>query len=281
MEKREYLKGKNVVITGGSGILCREFAYSLAQHGANVAVLGRTVSKLDEVVDEIRRLGGVGLTVACDVVNRKSVEDAKSIINDKFGRVDILINGAGGNHPQGNTTKEIFEDGDIEDSGINSFFDLSSENFGYVFDLNMLGTLIPTQIFMKDLINNEGSCVLNMSSMSAYHPMTKVSAYSAAKAAVTNFTEWLAVHFAQNGVRVNALAPGFFITEQNKRLMTNEDGTYTDRAKKVIAHTPMKRFGVPADLVGTMLWLVDSSQSAFVTGATVPVDGGFNAYSGV
>ncbi len=279
--KHEHLKGKTVVITGGSGVLCSAFAYALAEQEMNIAVLGRTMSKLEAVTEKIEALGSKALAVKCDVVDAESVKAAKKAVNDAFGKVDILINGAGGNHPQGNTTKDIFEDGDIENPDVRSFFDLSPENFNYVFDLNIVGTVIPTQIFMVDMLGNPDASVLNVSSMSAYHPMTRVSGYSAAKAAVSNFTEWLAVHFAENGVRANAIAPGFFITEQNKRLMLNDDGSYTERAKKVIYKTPMRRFGKPEELVGTVLWLCDASQSGFVTGTTIPVDGGFNAYSGV
>lgn len=281
MLKHESLTGKTAVITGGSGILCREFAYAMAAQKMNVAVLGRTKNKLDAVAEKINELGGKGLAVACDVVDRESVIAAKAAVNAEFGKVDILINGAGGNHPSGNTTKEIFEEGDIENPDIASFFDLKDESFRYVFDVNLVGTLIPTQVFMPDMLGNPEASVINISSMSAYHPMTKVSAYSAAKAAVSNITEWLACHFASAKVRVNAIAPGFFLTAQNKALLTNPDGSLTDRAKKVMAHTPMKRFGEPEDLTGTLLWLADATQSKFVTGITVPVDGGFNAYSGV
>lgn len=281
MDKFSSLNGKTVVITGGSGVLCSEFAYAYAQQGMKVAVLGRTLSKLETVRDKINSLGGSGLAVVCDVVDKDSVIAAKKAVNDAFGKVDILVNGAGGNHPRGNTTKEFFEDGDIENPDVVSFFDLEKENFNYVFDLNIVGTLIPTQVFMPDLLGRKGTSVINVASMSSYHPLTKVSAYSAAKAAIANFTEWLAVHFAKSGVRVNAIAPGWFQTAQNKTLLLNEDGSLTERSKKVIAHTPMDRFGVPEDLVGTMLYLADESLSGFVTGAVVPVDGGFQAYFGV
>ena len=261
MDLHENLKGKTVVITGGSGILCREFAYAYAKQGMNVAVLGRTLSKLEEVRDKINELGGNGLAVVCDVVDKDSVINAKKVVNDTFGKVDILVNGAGGNHPKGTTTKEYFEKGDIENPDVVSFFDLSKENFNYVFDLNIVGTLIPTQVFIVDMLDNPGANVLNIASMSSYHAITKVSAYCAAKAAISNFTEWLAVH--------------------NKTLLRNPDGSLSERSKKVLAHTPMGRFGVPEDLTGTLLWLTDSAQSGFVTGATIPVDGGFQAYFGV
>lgn len=281
MDKLSNLKGKNVVITGGSGVLCSAFAYALAEQGANISVLGRTMSKLEAVRDKINALGGKGLAVVCDVVDEASVKAAKEEVNKAFGEVDILINGAGGNHPKGNTTKEFFENGDIENPEVVSFFDLKKENFNYVFDLNIVGTVIPSQVFIPDMLGREGCTVINVASMGSYHPLTKVSAYCAAKAGIANFTEWLAVHFAKSGIRVNAIAPGWFQTEQNRTLLLNEDGSLTDRSKKVIAHTPMNRFGVPEDLVGTLLYLADDTMSGFVTGAMIPVDGGFQAYFGV
>lgn len=275
------LKNKTVVITGGSGILCREFAYALAKQNMNVAVMGRTLSKLQEVADKINELGGNGLAVTADVTKPEEVKAAKEIINDKFGKVDILINGAGGNHPKGTTSKEYFEKGDIEDPDVISFFDLAPENFNYVFNLNIVGTVVPTQIFLPDMVGREGTSVINVASMSSYKAITRVSAYSAAKAAIVNFTEWLAVHFANSGVRVNAIAPGWFETVQNRTLLRNPDGSLSDRAKKVIAHTPYGRFGKPEELTGTILFLADPEMSGFVTGATIPVDGGFEAYAGV
>ncbi len=275
------LNGKTVVITGGSGILCREFAYALARQRMNVAVIGRTLSKLQEVTDKVNELGGKGLAVTADVTDPEAVKAAKEKINSEFGPVDILINGAGGNHPRGTTSKEYFEAGDIEDPDVVSFFDLKPENFSYVFDLNIVGTVVPTQIFLPDMIGREGVSVINVASMSSYKAITRVSAYSAAKAAIVNFTEWLAVHFANSGVRVNAIAPGWFETAQNQALLHNPDGSLSNRAKKVIAHTPYGRFGRPEELTGTILYLADAEMSGFVTGATIPVDGGFNAYCGV
>ena len=281
MQKLDNLKGKTVVITGGSGVLCSAFAYAYAEQGMNVAVLGRTMSKLEPVAEKITALGGKGLAVSCDVVDEESVKKAKKAVNDVFGKVDILVNGAGGNHPRGNTDKEHYENGDMENPNVVSFFDIPKENFNFVFDLNLVGTIIPSQVFIPDMLGREGTCVINVASMGSYHPLTKVSAYSAAKAAVVNLTEWLAVHFAPQKVRVNAIAPGWFLTTQNKTLLTNEDGSLTERSKKVIAHTPMDRFGVPEDLLGTMLFLADSSLSGFVTGTVIPVDGGLHAYLGV
>ncbi|MBQ3463657.1 MAG: SDR family oxidoreductase [Clostridia bacterium] len=281
MQKFDNLKGKTIVITGGSGVLCSAFAYAYAEQGMNVAVLGRTLSKLEPVAAKITELGGKGLAVVCDVTDKESIIAAKKAVNEAFGKVDILVNGAGGNNPRANTTKEYFEEGDIENPDIASFFDITKENYNFVFDLNLIGTILPTQVFLPDMVGREGTTVINVASMSSYHAITKVSAYSAAKAAVMNLSEWLAVHFAKSGVRVNAIAPGWFITEQNRTLLTNEDGSYTDRAKKVIAHTPVERFGMPEELTGTMLFLADSSLSGFITGTTIPVDGGFQAYMGV
>lgn len=278
MEK--VLQNKVAVVTGGGGVLGSEFAKALARAGAKVAIMNRTVATAQAVVDAIQADGGEAIAVPCDVLDKAAVEKAAAEILAKLGPCDILLNAAGGNHPAATSSKEIFEPA-ADDSMAGTFFDLKVEGFNAVFQLNFMGTFIPTQVFAQQMLGRQGTTVINVSSMSAYHPLTKVAAYSAAKAAISNFTEWLAVHLAPAGIRVNAIAPGFFLTEQNRTLLTNPDGSLTPRANKIISHTPMKRFGDPQDLLGTLLWLADENAAGFVTGIVVPVDGGFNAYAGV
>ncbi len=274
------LEGKVAVVTGGAGVLCKEFAKALAVCGAKVAILGRTLSKAEAVAEEINAMGGVAIAVSVDVTNAESVSKAHEEVLAKLGPCDILINGAGGNNPRATTDKEYFEAGDLDEE-TKTFFDMSAEDVEYVFNLNFSGTLIPTQAFAKDMIGREGCTILNVSSMNAYTPLTKIPAYSGAKAAISNFTQWLAVHFSKVGIRVNAIAPGFFSTEQNKKLLWNDDGTPTARTGKILAATPMGRFGTPEELLGALLFLVDEKAASFVTGIVIPVDGGFSAYSGV
>ena len=274
------LTGKVAVVTGGAGVLCREFAKALALCGAKVAILNRTLSKAEDVVSEIRAMGGEAMAVGVNVTDKASVESAHETVLAAYGKCDILINGAGGNNPRATTDKEYFEPGDL-DSETKTFFDLGGEDMEFVFNLNFVGTLLPTQAFARDMVDREGCTIVNVSSMNAYTPLTKIPAYSGAKAAISNFTQWLAVHFSRVGIRVNAIAPGFFSTAQNAKLLWNEDGSPTARTGKILAATPMGRFGAPEELLGTLLYLVDNRASGFVTGVVIPVDGGFSAYSGV
>ena len=274
------LSGKVAVVTGGAGVLCSEFVRALAACGAKVAILNRTLEKAERLAEEVRAAGGDALAVQVNVTDKASLEAAHEAVLQHYGKCDILINGAGGNNARANTDKEYYESGDL-DSDTKTFFDLGDEDIEFVFNLNFIGTLLPTQTFVKDMLDREGCCVVNISSMNAYTPLTKIPAYSGAKSAVSSFTQWLAVHFSKVGIRVNAIAPGFFSAQQNAKLLWNDDGTPTARTGKILAATPMGRFGQPEELLGTLLYLVDEKSSGFVTGVVIPVDGGFSAYSGV
>jgi len=281
------LTGKVAVVTGGGGVLCSGFSKTLAAAGAKVAVCDLREEAAKAVADEIVAAGGCAIGVVMNVLDKNSIIAAQKTIVDTLGPVDILLNGAGGNNPKGSTSRdnltpeevaELNENGTIE--GVKTFFDLDPDGISFVFNLNFLGTLLPTQVFARDMASTGGT-IINVSSMNSFRPLTRIPAYSGAKAAVSNFTQWLAVHFAPVGIRVNAIAPGFFLTEQNRNLLLNPDGSLSPRSEKILGHTPMNRFGVPEDLDGTLLWLADDKFSAFVNGIVVPVDGGFAAYSGV
>jgi NAD(P)-dependent dehydrogenase (short-subunit alcohol dehydrogenase family) len=277
------LAGRTAVVTGGGGILCGCMARALAECGAAVAVADLRAEAAEAVAAGIREKGGRALGVECNVLDLNSLAAADARVTAELGPPDILINGAGGNHPKGTTSREYLDPKDIEKAGkdIVTFFDLDTESVKFVFDLNFIGTLLPTQIFTRAMARQGKGCVINISSMNAFTPLTKIPAYSAAKAAVGNFTQWLAVHFSRVGVRVNAIAPGFFLTDQNRSLLIAADGSLTPRARTIVEHTPAARFGQPEDLLGALLWLVSEEGAGFVTGTVIPVDGGFNAFSGV
>lgn len=277
------LKGKVAVVTGGGGVLCSAMARALAECGAAVAVSDLKLEAAEGVARTITAAGGRAIGVACNVLDRDSLEAANVQIEKALGPVDILINGAGGNHPKGTTSMEVLNPDDLltENRDFVTFYDLDAKGIEFVFNLNFLGTLLPTQAFTKSMARRRKGVIINISSMNAFKPLTKIPAYSGAKAAVSNFTQWLAVHMAKAGIRVNAIAPGFFLTDQNRALLTKPDGSLTPRAQTIMGHTPMGTFGKPEDLVGVLLWLVCDEASGFVTGTIIPVDGGFSAFSGV
>jgi NAD(P)-dependent dehydrogenase (short-subunit alcohol dehydrogenase family) len=273
------LQGKTAVITGGAGFICSEMAKALAFQGVKTAILDLNKDTALTVANDIKKefkVSSIGL--AASVLDKSSLEEANVKINEQLGPVDILVNGAGGNSPAATTKVERM---DGSEKAEDTFFGLQMEGFDKVFDLNFKGTLLPSMVFGLDMIKQKSGVIVNISSMNSFRPLTKIAAYSAAKAAVNNFTQWLAVHFSGAGVRVNAIAPGFLLTNQNKFLMIDEkSGELTPRAKKILNSTPMDRFGTPEELTGTLLYLV-SDLSKFVTGIVIPVDGGFSAYSGV
>ena len=268
------LSEKIAVITGAGGVICSEFAKALASCGAKVALLDINEEAAKKYADEI---GENTIAIKCNCLDKSSIAEAKKIINEKWGKVNFLINGAGGNNPKATTDNEYMTP---ELDGVKDFFALDESGLKFVFDLNITSAFLVTQVFAADMVKTGGN-IINISSMNAYRPLTKIPAYSAAKAGISNFTEWLAVHFAPCDIRCNAIAPGFFVTNQNKALLFNEDGTPTARTGKILAATPMKKFGEVKDLIGCLLWLADDCASGFVTGTVIPVDGGFSAYSGV
>jgi len=269
------LSGKVALVTGGSGVLCSQFCRALAACGGKVAILNRRLENGQKLAEEI---GDNAMAVSADVLSRPALEKARDLIEEKWGPVSILINGAGGNNPMATTDDEQYDQAakDVKD-----FFKLDYEGICFVFDLNFLGTLLPTQVFARQMVGMPGACIINVSSMGAYLPLTKVMAYSGAKAAVSNFTQWLATYFAKSGIRVNAIAPGFFVGEQNYSLLFDKDGQPTPRTEKILAATPMGRFGEAEELIGALLYLVSPEAASFVTGVVIPVDGGYTAYSGV
>ncbi len=276
------LTGKVAVVTGGGGVLGSYFAKALAECGAKVAIMDLNQEPADKVAAEINAAGGTAIGVAANVLDKEAIEKAKEIIDRELGTCDILLNGAGGNNPKGSTEDEFYNAEEVKNNPeLKTFFDLDPKGVGFVFDLNFLGTLLPSQVFAKDMIGKKGANIINVSSMNAYTPLTKIPAYSGAKAAVSNFTQWLATYFAKTGIRVNAIAPGFLVTKQNEKLLFNEDGTPTARTGKIIGSTPMERFGEPEELIGGILFLASEEAASFVTGVVLPIDGGFSSYTGV
>lgn len=278
---KEITKKEVVVVTGAGGVLCSAFAVAMAKKGYQTALLDINLDAAEQVAQQIRENGGIAHAYRCDVLDRDSIAAVHRQILDDMGPCTILINGAGGNNPRCTTAHELYEPGDETRKDILTFFNLDKAGFDFVFGLNLMGTLLPTQEFVVDMLHRTGCCILNISSMNAFTPLTKIPAYSAAKAAVSNFTQWLAVHFAKENIRVNAIAPGFFVTKQNRDLLFDSEGNPTPRTHKILNATPMGRFGEAEELIGTLYYLTDSSASSFVTGVVIPVDGGFSAYSGV
>lgn len=274
------LTGKVAVVTGAGGVLCSNFAKTLARAGAKVALLDINEEAAKAFADEIVAEGGIAKAFKCNVLDKENCYAVADEVMAEFGPCDILLNGAGGNNARATTDKEYFFPGDLDEDS-KTFFNLDAEGVSFVFNLNFLGTLIPTQAFARQMVDREGCNIINVSSMNAYTPLTKIPAYSGAKAAISNFTQWLAVHFSKVGIRVNAIAPGFFSTKQNAALLFNEDGTPTPRTGKILAATPMGRFGKSEELDGALLFLVNNEAASFITGIVIPVDGGFSSYSGV
>lgn len=279
MSKVIEFQGKTVVVTGAGGVLCGFLAKEFAQAGAKVALLDLNESAAQVFVDEIIAAGGTAKAYKANVLSKENLEEVRQQVLADFGPTDILVNGAGGNNPKATTDNEFHELNLPEET--KTFFDLDESGISFVFNLNYLGTLLPTQVFAQDMVGRKGANIINISSMNAFTPLTKIPAYSGAKAAISNFTQWLAVHFSKVGIRCNAIAPGFLVTNQNRALLFNEDGTPTARANKILTNTPMGRFGESEELVGGVFFLANEELSSFVNGVVLPIDGGFSAYSGV
>ena len=272
------LNDKVVVITGAGGIICGGIAEALCETGAKLALLDINQEAVEKEAEKIRSMGGTAQGYCADVLDRESLENIREAVRRDLGPCDVLINGAGGNNPRATTDNEYSAQAQ---EGMKDFFALDPEGVRFVFDLNFIGTFLPTQVFARDMVGRKGCTVLNISSMNAFRPLTKIPAYSGAKAAVSNFTEWLAVHFARDGIRVNAIAPGFFVTNQNRALLFDENGAPTPRTGKILAATPMGRFGEIGEIMGAVRLLLSEEDAGFITGVVLPIDGGFNAYSGV
>lgn len=272
------LTNKVVTITGAGGILCGGIANELAKSNAKIALLDLNLESAQEIANKITENGGIAKAFKCNVLDKSSIIEAHNKVTAELGLTDILINGAGGNSPKATTDNEFCE---LDKTFEKDFFGLDEEGVRFVFDLNFLGTFLPTQVFAKDMVGRKGCCILNISSMNAFTPLTKIPAYSAAKSSVSNFTQWLAVHFAKVGVRVNAIAPGFFVTNQNRALLYDDNGNATPRTSKILNATPMGRFGKIDEIMGITKLLISDNNASFITGVVIPIDGGFNAYSGV
>ncbi|WP_432264639.1 SDR family oxidoreductase [Autumnicola musiva] len=273
-------KMKTIVITGAGGILCSTLAKALAKEGHQIALLDLNVEAAQDIADSIKKKGGKALAIKVNVLEKDSLMQAKYNVNEEFGSCQVLINGAGGNHPAATTDDSFYNRSSDQKEELKTFFNLDMSGIKFVFDLNFMGTLLPTQVFAEDMVDAKDGNIINISSMNSFQPLTKIPAYSGAKAAISNFTQWLAVYFSKVGIRVNALAPGFFLTEQNRKLLTKEDGSLTERGEIIIKRTPLGKFGTPEDLISTTRWLCEDG-SNFITGIVVPIDGGFSAFSGV
>lgn len=275
------LKGKVAVITGAGGVLCSDFAKAIAKCGASVALLDINLDAAEAFAKQIREEGATAIAVKANCLEKASLEEAKAIVDKELGPCDILINGAGGNNPRATTANEYFDADAMDNPEVQDFFALTPEGFKFVLDLNVTAAFLTTQVFARDMAKKGSGNIINISSMNAFRPLTKIPAYSAAKSAVSNFTQWLAVHFANTGIRVNAIAPGFFVSNQNRALLFNNDGTPTARTEKILRGTPMNRFGESDELLGGLLFFLCDEASSFITGVVLPIDGGFSAYSGV
>lgn len=279
LKRNDDFKDKVIVITGGGGVICSAIAEGFCASGAKVALLNLSLEAAEAKAKDLNDKGYIAKAYQCNVLKKDELEAVREQILADLGPCDVLINGAGGNNAKANTDNEFFLEKDL--GNMKTFFDLDESGIEFVFNLNYMGTVLPSQVFARDMIGRSGCSIINISSMNAFTPLTKIPAYSGAKAAVSNFTEWLAVHFSQVGIRVNAIAPGFLVTAQNKDLLFDKDGNPSERANKILRNTPMSRFGSPEEMIGPTLFLADPNKASFVNGVVLPIDGAFNAYSGV